>query len=467
MGLLHSGGRRRVWGAACAAALASFAGLAATGQPAGAAGSPTAEAGKGTGAEFLRVVEENNGDRVRLEIAIRTLKPASGQGPDVALVGAVHIADQKFYDGVQRFLDSQDLVLYEAVKPSGTRTAGAADEDDTAKAAATKRRIRLLASLVQRYKAKQGSYPATLAELETGLAGRYGSIVATARDDGWGHAMVYTLAAPAPAAPAAENGDEPKRAARKPRPFDIVSYGADGRPGGGGADADLRFADQKALSRSETGEQEGLQPKMAKALGLVFQMQGVDYNRPKWRNSDMTIDQVQERLEKGGGGGEALFKLLDGSSISGKLAGMIMSLIGMSPTTQTMAKLMMVDILTHADEMLAAQGGAGMATMMEVIIKDRNQVVVDDLRRVINDEKAVKTVAIFYGAGHLPDLEVRLRDQLGYAAAGDQWLPAIEVDLRSAGVSTEQAKGVRQMMKNAIEQQLKAAKKSAEKSNEK
>src|SRR3569832_826648 len=112
MGLLRSG-ERRGWFAGCAVALAACAGLAAHGQPADAAQPAVAEAAKASGAEFVRVEEEDGGNRVRLEIAIRTLKPASGKCPDVSLVGAVHFADQTFYDGVQRFLDSQDLVLYE------------------------------------------------------------------------------------------------------------------------------------------------------------------------------------------------------------------------------------------------------------------------------------------------------------------------------------------------------------------
>jgi hypothetical protein len=416
-------------------------------------------------ADYVRAVEEDGGNHVRLDVGIRTFRPAAGRtGPEVSLVGAVHIADQKFYDEVQRFLDSQDVVLFEAVKPSGAKASGeGAPQDDAAKVAATKRRIRLVAMFVQRYKTKHGAYPATVEDLRTGLSARYGQLVDSADKDAWGRVLVYTVLPPAPKAPASGDGSAP--APKKSRGFDIVSYGADGQPGGEGVDADLRFADQKALRKAEVGEQEGLQQQMADAFGLVFQLQGVNYDRPKWRNSDMTIDQVQERLEKAGADGGSLFSMLDGSSVFGQLASMALKLVSILPSGQVTMKLMMVDMLSHADEMMAKMaeqaadgkappGMAGMGKMMDVLIKDRNGVVLDDLKAVIEHEPEVKTVGIFYGAGHLGDMEERLRNDFGYEPSGTRWVPAIDVDLRAAGMTAEQGRQMRAMFKNAIEAQL-------------
>ena len=72
-----------------------------------------------SGAKFIRVVEEDDGGVVRLEIAIREYGPIAGEGPVVSLAGAVHIADAVFYERLQSYLDALDVVLFEGVKPPG------------------------------------------------------------------------------------------------------------------------------------------------------------------------------------------------------------------------------------------------------------------------------------------------------------------------------------------------------------
>jgi hypothetical protein len=59
---------------------------------------------------YLRVVEQR-GKSIALEIATTEFIRADGTGPRVALVGVAHIADQSFFDGVAKLLDSYDVVL--------------------------------------------------------------------------------------------------------------------------------------------------------------------------------------------------------------------------------------------------------------------------------------------------------------------------------------------------------------------
>ncbi len=63
--------------------------------------------------EFLKFVEDKGGGK--LETAIATYRNADGVA--VHLVGAVHIADQSYYDGLNRTFKDYDAVLYEMVKP--------------------------------------------------------------------------------------------------------------------------------------------------------------------------------------------------------------------------------------------------------------------------------------------------------------------------------------------------------------
>jgi len=64
--------------------------------------------------EFLRFVDDANGGG-KLQTAIVTYRNAGGV--TVHLVAAVHIADQSYYDQLNKTFKSYDAVLYEMVKP--------------------------------------------------------------------------------------------------------------------------------------------------------------------------------------------------------------------------------------------------------------------------------------------------------------------------------------------------------------
>jgi len=131
--------------------------------------------------------------------------------------------------------------------------------------------------------------------------------------------------------------------------FDIVSLGADGKAGGEGAAADLRFSDQKPLTKDELKSSgEGIQIQLANAMGLEFQLAAIDYNREKWRNSDLNIDQLEDKLKEAGMSGGALFSMLDGSSMMSKFVGLLLNLVGSNPQMSLMLKSMMVEMLAHA-----------------------------------------------------------------------------------------------------------------------
>lgn len=54
-----------------------------------------------------------------------------------------------------------------------------------------------------------------------------------------------------------------------------------------------------------------------------------------------------------------------------------------------------------------------------VIIHDRDRIVLEALRRQLESGKA--RIGIFYGADHMPDLERRLADELGFRKKGERW----------------------------------------------
>src|SRR5262249_1315966 len=161
--------------------------------------------------------------------------------------------------------------------------------------AATRRRVRFIAMAVERFCEDHGGrLPESLSALAAGSGERIAALLRSASSDSWGRPLRFTTE---------------ERGGGKAT-FDVVILRADGRDGG---DADIGFSDQKPLSAPERGDRsEGLQSKLASSMGLVFQLDAMDHNRPNWRNSDLSVDQVQARLERAGTNADELFAMLDG-----------------------------------------------------------------------------------------------------------------------------------------------------------
>ena len=65
--------------------------------------------------------------------------------------------------------------------------------------------------------------------------------------------------------------------------------------------------------------------------------------------------------------------------------------------------------------------------------------VLKDVRVELKRATPPASLSIFYGAGHMEDLERRLRREFGYRAESDLWLPAFTVDYAKAGLSVIEA----------------------------
>ncbi|MFN0131650.1 MAG: type II secretion system protein GspG [Phycisphaerales bacterium] len=403
---------------------------------------------------YMRVVDD--GGVTRLEMAVRKFEAVDGaadgggraRGPVVYFAAAVHIAEGAFYRDLQGFLDAQDVVLFESVKPAGAGDArhdGVVPQTDEARRKRSEQRVRFVGVAVERFRMQEKRYPKTLDEIAASGMGRMADLLKSSSVDAWGNAIVYTLV------PATAEGERAR--------VEVVSLGADGRVGGDGIDADLRLSDQKPLNKSELGDRsKGIQQRLADALEVEFQLTAMHHDRANWRNSDLSIDQVEARLEQAGADGGMLFSMLDGSSMGSKLAGFLIGLLGSTPESRAMLRVAMIETIGRADALFAGLGGE-MGALMEVIVVDRNTAVLTDLRAIIENEPGVKSVAIIYGGGHLPDLERRLVREFGYSPAGDEWRTAMRVDAKAAGLTPGQLTATRKMIGSMLEAQTKRAKK--------
>jgi hypothetical protein len=413
---------------------------------------------------FLRI-KEDKGKTIALEIATRDYERAGADGPKVALVGVAHIGDRSFYRAVQKLLDEYDVVLFESVKPEGT--GGAGGETDEERIESTKAAMEFVAGLVESHHAKHSVYPADVAALGKFAADydpRLGHMLNAAMLDAWGRAFVYehkdidaTGAAPVPAQ-APDAGQTPAAERHASDSYSLISLGADGRPGGEGVDGDLALADLGMVSPLPMSKEDNLQGQLADALGLEFQLEALDYNLPNWRCSDMSMDQVNRAFKERGLDFGLLGGTLAGSSLPAKLIGMMLNLMRVADQFLDGAiadtfKVMMIELLS--DETLTKQGLAQMgAGFHEVIVVERNQVAINDLKAIIEKEPQIKSVAILYGAAHMADMAQELDEQLGYKPSEETWIPAIEVDLTQSAVTQREINQMRVMLRQMMRQQM-------------
>lgn len=400
---------------------------------------------------YTRTVEDAEKKSVTLELAIRTFKKLDGTGPDIHLVSAVHIADVKFYSDMQVFLDKQDLVLFEGVRPPGS-SAIPEEADDARRVKITKRRAGVLVKLVERYTTKTGHLPGSMNEIMDAEP-KYKALLGGMLKDGWGTDFALVVAP----APVDRDGTEIGEQTAV-----LMSLGSDGKPGGEGTAADTETKIKVKTSKEGEGAGGNIQKQLAEALDLAFQLEQMDSTKANWSNSDLSVDEVQERIEAAGGDAQALFGLLDGSSMMSKLVSFSLGLIKSMPMVKAQFKLMMIEMLANSDAMMSASKSGPMAAMgpaMKVIVTDRNQVVVADIKKALMNP-GIKSVAAFYGAGHMPELEKQLVDELGLKATGEQWIPAITMTAKSSGLSFAEMQSMRKTVSTMMKAQLGTATKA-------
>ena len=196
-----------------------------------------------------------------------------------------------------------------------------------------------------------------------------------------------------------------------------------------------------------------LYTKLADALGLITQFEGIDYRRDHFANADLSAAQMAAKLEAeiaaGGEAAEAatvakgqmatLTRTLQGGG--GGLAGMAVNLlIGVVERSPRMRATVLLGIvgMDAADSKagFAKAGGKGGERLGRLILEDRNEAALEALAEELGEgEPEARVVAVFYGAAHLPGIEDALIRRHGYIPARTEWLRALEVDPAAAGMS--------------------------------
>ncbi len=167
----------------------------------------------------------------------------------------------------------------------------------------------------------------------------------------------------------------------------------------------------------------GLQRGMKSMLGLEFQLDKVDYTKKNLVHADMSPEEFSESMANRGESFMQMFFRMMGQSaaLQGQGDAQVnnMSLwTALLRQDKTQLKLAMAKQFQDMDGIMNALNGEEGST----IITERNRKAFEVLEREIAAGK--KKIAVFYGAGHLPDMDKRLREGFQMRRTTTRWLPA-------------------------------------------
>lgn len=192
--------------------------------------------------------------------------------------------------------------------------------------------------------------------------------------------------------------------------------------------------DPEALLDSETASSPSMvrmmQQSLVGILDLQFQLDSIDYSAPHFVHADFTAEEFSERQKERGesiltfilkaASAQATATGKDGEALGQQVSPWQVMRALFSKDRSDRLKLIVARQFDEADDMFAVmEGDEG-----SVIITERNGRVIEVLQEQMAAGK--RKLAIFYGAGHLLDLDQRLID-LKFKRTGHEWLTAWEI----------------------------------------
>jgi len=172
-----------------------------------------------------------------------------------------------------------------------------------------------------------------------------------------------------------------------------------------------------------------LQNGMKSLLALEHQLAQIDYTKKNFVHADMSPDDFLKAMKDRNQDFLQMYLQLlahamaqqepaaEGDSDEEPAEVQLMAAL-MSEDRPRRLKMLLAPELAKTESLLLGLGGAEGS----VLISDRNKVAMDVLKQQLAAGK--KRLAIFYGAGHLSDMDQRLREQFGLVPVEITWLTA-------------------------------------------
>lgn len=165
-----------------------------------------------------------------------------------------------------------------------------------------------------------------------------------------------------------------------------------------------------------------LQKGMMAGLGLQFQLEHINYNASNFVHADMTPEEFgQSMSENNESVAKMFFRMLGTSAAMSGASGeaeMLRALMSSGEDRVFRLRRTAANQLIKMDVgMVAFEGDNG-----STIITHRNRKAFKVLQSQIDAGK--RKLGVFYGAGHLPDMDRRLIEEFGMTAGEPQWQAA-------------------------------------------
>ncbi|MFN8707322.1 MAG: hypothetical protein ACK526_01265 [Planctomyces sp.] len=209
------------------------------------------------------------------------------------------------------------------------------------------------------------------------------------------------------------------------------------RPGGARGAGRPELSDEEEWNETKIGLAaiSVLQLGMKDALGLQFQLAGVDYSESNFVHADMTSEEFEESMRRRGESfSEMLAKEMSKAIVTQQEQNPIatnldLMLSALSSDRFFRIRRIVAVQLAKMDEAEAFSGPDGTST----IITERNIKAVKVLDRELKRKR--RKIGIFYGAAHLADMEKRIQTELGFERSGETWLTAWNLRRNSEATS--------------------------------
>lgn len=162
---------------------------------------------------------------------------------------------------------------------------------------------------------------------------------------------------------------------------------------------------------------------MRDMLNLEFQLEHIDYMAKNFRHADMSPEEFMDDMDERG---DSLWKMglrmmgagLANQAATGGDAGVLIAMMSGKDRAKKMKQAMSKQLV----EMEIMTAGLDDAKGDNTLIRGRNVKAFNVMKEEIASGK--KRIAVFYGAGHLPDMAQRLESEYSMKPESTKWLQA-------------------------------------------
>lgn len=164
-----------------------------------------------------------------------------------------------------------------------------------------------------------------------------------------------------------------------------------------------------------------VQTGMKDMLNLEYQLEHINYLSENFRHADMSPEEFIKDMNERGDGIWKMAARMMGAGLASQGGGGDLGLL-MAMVSKDRAKMLKQTMARQMLDVDVAIAGLDDASGENTLIKGRNRKAFEVLAEELADGK--RTIAVFYGAGHLDDMAERLEADFEMQRVSSTWLPA-------------------------------------------